>query len=541
MRVVTLAAATLLFSAAGAKKDDGGSSQYDFIVVGAGTAGLAVANRISEMKDFKVAIIEAGDSVLNNFNVSTVSGYGLAFGTEIDWAYQTKNQTYAGGSAQIVRAGKAVGGTSTINGMDVIYSGAKRTNRCLGTIWKPRLELGVLLPYYKKSERFQVPNSDQVSRGADYYIKYHGDEGPVKVGWPKRLTPSDVLPVLDKTFHKLNISYNRDVNGGSMVGLTSHPNTVDSDANVRQDSARSYYWPYEDRPNLKLITNTRVNRIIWSNKPNETVAIGVEVTGIDRVYTIYAAKEVILSAGSLRSPGLLELSGVGNPDLLKSLNIPVMVNLSSVGENLQDQTNNALAYAGADVWFGSPTFSVLPSAKQIFGKEVSTIASMVSDRLEEYAKNVSELSHGAVKADNVLEALKFQHELIYKSQVPFAEIVMLPISNSFSSEYWTLLPFSRGSIHITSADASVPAEIDPRYFMFDSDLSAQVAVAKFIRKAFGTTPLNTIVGLEFAPGLKTIPSNATDATWQGWIERQYRSNFHPVGTASMLPREKGGS
>lgn len=375
-----------------------------------------------------------------------------------------------------------------------------------------------LFPYYKKSEKFEIPTEDQVSHGADYYINYHGDSGPVKVGWPMKLTPSSVLPTLDKTFHKLNISYNRDVNGGNMVGLTSHPNTVDSEANVRQDSARSYYWPYEERPNLKLITDTRVNRIIWSNKPNETVAIGVEVTSLDRTYTIYASKEVILSAGSLRSPGLLELSGIGNPSLLKSLNIPVMVNLSSVGENLQDQTNNALTFAGTDDWYGSPTFSVLPSAKQLFGKEVASFAAMVNDSLADYAKNVSQLSNGAVNEANLMEAFQFQLDLIYKYQAPFAEIVMLPIMNSFTAEYWTLLPFSRGNIHITSSDASVPAEIDPRYFMFKPDLVAQVDVAKFIRKVFRITPLKDLVGVEFAPGLKTLPNNATDVTWQKWIE-----------------------
>lgn len=116
MLIATFAATTLLLSGTQARRNDGRSSQYDFIIVGGGTTGLAVANRLSEVNDFKVAIIEAGSSVLNNHNVSTLEGYGLAFGTEIDWAYETKSQTYAGGSTQTMRAGKAVGGTSTING-----------------------------------------------------------------------------------------------------------------------------------------------------------------------------------------------------------------------------------------------------------------------------------------------------------------------------------------------------------------------------------------------------------------------------------------
>lgn len=94
---------------------------YDYIIIGAGTSGLVIANRLSELNNVTVAVIEAGDSVLNNTDVSSPSGYGLAFGTDIDWQYETTNQTYAGGLKQTMRAGKAIGGTSTINGMSVLY------------------------------------------------------------------------------------------------------------------------------------------------------------------------------------------------------------------------------------------------------------------------------------------------------------------------------------------------------------------------------------------------------------------------------------
>lgn len=105
----------LVFGAA-ASSHHGSASQYDFVIVGGGTSGLVVANRLSELKNVTVAVIEAGDSVFNNANVTNVMGYSLAFGTEIDWAYETANQTYAGGLKQTIRAGKAIGGTSTING-----------------------------------------------------------------------------------------------------------------------------------------------------------------------------------------------------------------------------------------------------------------------------------------------------------------------------------------------------------------------------------------------------------------------------------------
>jgi choline dehydrogenase-like flavoprotein len=105
-----------LLGAVEAKDQDGSASRYDFVIVGGGTSGLVVANRLSEMRDVTVAVIEAGDSVLNNCNVTSVVGYGRSFGSSIDWAYSTEDQKYAGGSKQIMRAGKAIGGTSTING-----------------------------------------------------------------------------------------------------------------------------------------------------------------------------------------------------------------------------------------------------------------------------------------------------------------------------------------------------------------------------------------------------------------------------------------
>lgn len=115
LRVITFALIWLL--PVDARNLDGSDSHYDFVIVGGGTSGLVVANRLSELGDVSVAVIEAGDSVLNNHNVSTTTGYGLSFGTAIDWAYQTEDQIYAGGSKQTMRAGKAIGGTSTINGI----------------------------------------------------------------------------------------------------------------------------------------------------------------------------------------------------------------------------------------------------------------------------------------------------------------------------------------------------------------------------------------------------------------------------------------
>ncbi|KAI2786833.1 hypothetical protein POX_g09228 [Penicillium oxalicum] len=516
------------------------SPKYDFVIVGGGTSGLVVANRLSENKDITVAVIEAGDSVYNNPNVTNVSGYGRAFGTHIDWAYPTVPQEYAGGGRQIMRAGKAIGGTSTINGMAYTRAQSAQIDAWEqfgndGWSWKS------LLPYFKKSEEFQIPTRNQISRGADYYITYHGESGALKVGWPSLITNRTVLPALDETFNQLGVPFNRDVNGGNMVGLTSHPNTVDPVENIREDSARAYYWPYQNRSNLKILTNTFANRIIWANDTrSEATAIGVEVKNSHGMETIYATKEVILAAGAVKSPAILELSGIGNPDILSKYDIPVKVDIATVGENLQDQTNNGITYQGLEFWLGSPTFSVLPSANQLYGNNVSNVAAYVKSSMTEYAKVVANSSNGAVSESNILEAFQTQHDLIFKAQVPYAEVVLLPILDTFSAEYWPLLPFARGNVHIKSADPSVTPAINPNFFQFGQDLDAQVDVAKFIRKAFSTNPLSGLVGDEFAPGLDNLPNNAPESEWHDWVKSNYRTNYHPVGTASMLPREKGG-
>ncbi|GMG01346.1 unnamed protein product [Aspergillus oryzae var. brunneus] len=509
--------ATLLLGAA-ARSHAGSPSHYDFVIVGGGTSGLVVANRLSEMNNVTVAVIEAGESALNNFNVSNVMGYSTAFGTQVDWAYKTENQTYAGGLQQTIRAGKALGGTSTINGMSYTRAEDVQIDNWevvgnKGWNWKN------LFQYYKKSEGFQVPTKDQIAHGASYNASYHGRNGPLKVGWPTSMTNSSVFPVLQQTFEKLGVQYNPDSEGGKMVGFTVHPDTLDREMNVREDAARAYYWPYEARSNLKIISNTRADKVIWANATQgEAVAVGVEVTNAYGTETIYADKEIILSAGALRSPALLELSGVGNPAVLNKYNIPVKVNITTVGENLQDQTNNALAWEGVETLTGLATFSVLPSVNQLYGDNVTALASYVKFQLATYAKIVASASNGAVKEANLVEAFERQYDLIFNSQVPYAEVVFAPSGQSFSIEYWPLLPFSRGSVHIQSANASDLPAINPNYFMFGQDAEAQITVAQYIRKALGTAPLSGLVGDEVSPGLDVLPASASSSTWTKWVE-----------------------
>ncbi|KJK77220.1 hypothetical protein H634G_07527 [Metarhizium anisopliae BRIP 53293] len=519
------------------------ASKYDYIVIGGGTSGLVIANRLSEDRNVSVLVIEAGKSVLNNANVTDVDGYGLAFGTDIDWQYKSVNQTYGGNKELVFRAGKAVAGTSAINGMaytraEDVQIDAWQTIGNEGWTWEK------LLPYYLQSEKLTIPSQSQVSKGASYNASLHGKSGPLDVGFFD-IPDNDLTGVLNTTMNGLGIPWVEDVNGGKMRGFNIFPSTINVAANVREDAARAYYWPVASRQNLHLLVDTFVNRIIWQDKANNSdhvTASGVEVTLANGTTSVVSAnREVIVSAGALKSPGILELSGIGDATLLEKHEIPVQVNLPTVGENLQDQTN-AQSGAAIKANMTSATHVVYPNVYDIYGNQTDSLALSMQKKIKDYARATAEVSNGIMKASDLEALFQVQYDLIFKQRTPIAEILYSARGdNAISSEYWTLLPFARGNVHISSSDPTAMPIINPNFFMLDWDLDSMIAVAKYIRTSFSAGPLGKLVEGVTIPDPAVVGDDASDAAWKKWLlDGHYRSNFHPVGTAAMMPREKGG-
>lgn len=171
-------------------------------------------------------------------------------------------------------------------------------------------------PYYLKHEEFEMPETWQILAGLDYELPTHGIDGPVKVGWLNDIIPSStVFDDFNKSHAAIGVPWNADVNDGSMLGFPWHPNFIDQKANLRVNAGNAYHYPIANRSNLHMYSNTHADKIIFNTTTGDAVAGGVQVTAADGTSsTIYAGKEVIVSAGSLRSPVILELSGVGNPE-----------------------------------------------------------------------------------------------------------------------------------------------------------------------------------------------------------------------------------
>jgi choline dehydrogenase-like flavoprotein len=526
---------------------------FDYVIVGGGPAGLLVANRLSANPNTTVVIIEAGGSVYNNPNVTnlpkSIAEFSPGIGTSIDWSYTSAPQKYTSNKTLPFLAGKALGGTTAIFGMTYL-----RAEKVQIDAWEKLGNEGwnwdSMWPYYLGQEMFQTPSEEQQKNGATYEKEFHGSKGEVKVGFTPYLTGQGAFDLLSETTKALGYPVNADANNGTMRGTTTWPSMLKVDEKIREDAARSFYWPIADaRPNLHVSFNTAAIRIIWSNNTSsktQATAAGVQVVTADNTTeTIHATREVIVAAGSLRSPALLEHSGIGNTARLKALGIDTIVSHRTVGSNFMDQPANGITYSSSANWTGYGTFATYLTASDLFGSDLDLITKEVCANLSSYAAAiVADYAPGVTTLEKQEQLLRHQVDLIFSpdSTVPLAELLWVPYQTSIVAQFWNLLPLSRGSVHISSSDPRTAPSINPNFFQLPIDMYIQAAAATRIRDFFATAPLSQHVTGEVSPSFDVVPRNATwrDAAWRQWIEETYNSNSHPVSTCAMMSQELGG-
>ncbi|ODM15220.1 hypothetical protein SI65_09459 [Aspergillus cristatus] len=469
------------------------AAEYAYIVVEGGTSGLIVANRLSEDPSTSVLVIEAGSSVYDNINVTDIDRLAYTYDSPIDWAYKSIPQEY-GGHFQVLHASQALGGTSVMNEL-IVRSGLRtnrvRTNGYMGELGNDGWTWDNLFPYYLKSENMSAPNQTQAEAGASIEPTYNNREGLLHVGFLNiKKQENNLTTALNRTLDSMGVPSNPDLNTGHMRGFTIHPSTVD----VSMVSE------------VMLLARTTGP---WKHHRtgDDITAAGVEIkTQNGEEQLIRAKKEVILAAGALRSPAILELSGVGNLKILKQHGIPVRTDLPSVGENLQDQLNTSIVVSTNTPVTGTRTVA-FASASDIFGSSLASVAASIFSQLPHYASATAAMSNGAMKASDLQKLFEIQHDQIFNKKVSIVEFVfILEGAQSIHTGYWNLLPFARGNSHITSANPEAAPVVNPNYGMLEWDTQIQVAMSKFLRRIYRTdTP-----------------------------------NHHVIGTASMLPRSMGG-
>ncbi|KAL7799936.1 glucose oxidase [Trichoderma ceciliae] len=542
--LVTAAALSLQSQAAS-------TDSYDYIIVGAGTCGLLLANRLSQDANFTIAVIDPGADEQGNPNVvNPLAWLGLT-GTSVYWNYSSIPQTSLGGRVLGYDAGKGIGGTSLINGMTYIR-GDKAQFDAWEQLGNPGWDWDTMLEYYEKVERFFPPLPWQEAVGASYEEEYHGTSGELHVGFNPVLLNGSFYGNVKESWAALGQDLNRDASSGATAGFDVWPQTLDPVENVRWDSATAFYWPVQHRPNLKLLNGT-VSKILWkTGKVKTPEASGVEYLPPDGQLTrLTARKEVIVSAGALRTPLILELSGIGNPRILNRLDIETVVNSPGVGENMIDQPNMGLTYSTKDSFPGYAPYATFVNATSLFGSNVESLAASTKDSLSRWAQQLANATDGALSAKALERLFRIQHDLIFQKGVTIAEILSSASGTIAISAYWDVLPFSRGSVHLSSTEnkgnnnktniniINTP-EINPRFLSVDFDLAVQVAIGRLSTTFWNTPPISAIIEAVVQPNSTVLPPNATEAQWESFTTGTLISNSHSIGTASMMARELGG-
>ncbi|KAF2444605.1 GMC oxidoreductase [Karstenula rhodostoma CBS 690.94] len=513
---------------------------FDYVIAGAGTAGLVIANRLSANPSISVAVVEPGDDVRRDADVQTVDFLFSSFNTSINYQYPSITSPALGSRNLTYRAGKAWGGSSAVNGM-VYIRGDKAQYDAWEELGNRGWNWNALFASWKKGEHFIVPTKRKTASGVTFDEAFHGETGLLDLGFPLSLSNSSYYDKARATWGKLGVGPIKDLNGGTPHGFVTAPMTLDPQAAVREDSARAYYTPAESRPNLKIVKGT-VKRITWGKDAGRlAVADGLEyVSPSNKLLKIRANKEVILSASAYRNPLILEGSGIGNPKVLNKLGIKIKVKLPGVGESLQDHNIVAMTYSLKEKFLGRIPYATMPTAQDVFGNNTAKIASSSLAKISEYAKHLSTTFDGAIPANAIEKRFRIQHDLIFKKNVTVAELFPTNTGDGILAQFWTSMPFSWGNVHLGSKDAIDSPIIVPNIMATDFDLDMLTAVGRLSQKAFATAPLSDLIADNLTPGYDTLPLDASDDQWARFLKGQVLNALHVVGSCAMLPVELGG-
>lgn len=306
------------------------------LTCGSGTAGLVLAARLSEIPTVNVAVIEAGGDHSHDINVLAPGLLtSLPGNPEYDWIYSSTPQQYMNGTVVSYPRGKQLGGSSAINYMAWTHASPRNIDNW-GFLGNEGWSWAELEPYYTKSENFSVPNATVISDLDLHWLNdsVHGKTGPIHNAYPHEWTPLD--EAYPRTYDNLGIGMKADERDGLALGGYDIQTNLNLDNNTRSYAATSYLNPIKYRRNLKVYINALVTKVNFETGDGDptTCSVNFMMNGTD--YTINANDEVIVSGGAIGSPQILEISGIGDPELLASNQIDVVHENAYVGENFQD-------------------------------------------------------------------------------------------------------------------------------------------------------------------------------------------------------------
>jgi len=481
-------------------------AEFDYIIIGAGTAGCLLANRLSKERSRRVLLIEAGRRDDYHW-IHIPVGYLYCIGNpRTDWLYQTEADAGLNGRQLRYPRGKTLGGSSSINGMIYMRGQARDYAQWADLTGDANWNWDECLPYFKRHEDYY--------KGAD---EVHGVGGEWRV--ERQRVRWDILDAFAQAAQQAGIPHSEDFNRGDNEGVGYFQ--VNQKAGWRWNTAKAFLRPIcYGRPNFEMWTSAHVSRLIFESQPDgRQRCTGVQVWTGNELVTVQAAREVVLSAGSIGSPQILQLSGIGPAPLLQQCGIPLVQELPGVGENLQDHlqiravfkvdgvtTLNTLANS----WWGKAKIGMEYAVKR------SGPMSMAPSQLGAFTRSSPEMPHPNI-----------QYHVQPLSLDAFGE--PLHDFNAFTASVCNLNPTSRGTVRIRTPKFEDAPLIAPNYLSTADDRQVAADSLRVTRRIAAQPALAKYHPHEWRPG----PQYQTDDELARLAGDIATTIFHPVGTTKM--------
>ncbi|KAJ7459783.1 alcohol oxidase [Mycena latifolia] len=529
-------------------------SSYEYIIVGGGTTALAVANRLSV--NHNVLVVEQGPDAMDNEDLNNPF---TPFGTPSPCRFSATTPPQVGFNGTRVQPllhGSCLGGGSSINAM----MGSRPTfagMSALEALGNPGWGWNEFLPFMQRSETFTPPNAEQRADGADFIAAVHGYHGPVGVSYAIPFVApamqNAAIPTAETIY---GVSLKPDLGDGFSGGHVAHYyHEIHFNATLQADRRSSSAWAYlypltQQRTGLTVLTQHRVNSVLTrAGSHGNVTATGVfvEPTVGGHVLSFNVTREVIVSAGAIYSPAVLQRSGIGNTTFLKSLGITPVLDLPGVGANFQDQilltnvsfplassANTTNVTAGIDVLLG--VVVAHPTARDAFGPNgTDIIASALHNSSADFSLSVG----GVVNAESFSTQASLMADA-YGIDHPIIELFYTPGSKTIQVWSQSILPLSRGTVLINTTDPSVDPIPNPQYLTVDVDIQIAIRMARGIAQAAVTPPFSDLITSTALADTGVPPPDATDEEVKAWVLATYTPGIHLIGTNSMMPKELGG-
>ena len=488
------------------------SPEYDYIIVGAGSAGCVLANRLSASGEHRVLLLEAGEDDRWMWIKIPAGIAHILIGERAIWRFATEPDEKVGGRSIFWPRGRALGGSSAVNGMIWVRSDPLELDHW-ESLGNPGWGSSDILPYLKRMESFT--QGDPAYRGHDgpMHITRYKDRDALSQGFIQGAQQAGVPAV-------------EDYNGPRFEGVSYLQ--YNTKRGWRRHTGDNYLRPAMRRANLKVETGALTQRVLLEGRR----ATGLVYRKGGQDFTVKARREVLLCAGSIQSPQLLELSGIGNADVLKRAGVNVAHHLPGVGENLRDHLHVRLGFETQlnitlNTILRSPLLKAKMGARWLFlGRGLMSTSSATSMAI---ARSSPDLPRPDIKMQLHQLSMASSHYGGREGARSIAERMGLDPYPGFSIGCYCLRPESQGSVHIRGADAAEPPEIRANYLSAEHDIRTIVAALRMIRKIAAQPGLAQHIVRETRPG----PAASSDDALLEHARATGQTSYHPIGTCRM--------